>query len=832
MNGPSIRSVAVAAAVVAILMQLASPTMSMERAVASPAIPAVAAIPTEKPLIILMDTSGSMEETVPSTTGNGNVKKLDAAKVALQAPIRNQPPGSSTGIWTYPGDGTVTDGCGAGGWLVDIDSTQSSSTVLEKIASLAAVGDTPTGPALTSAVDNLKARGIHGASIVIVSDGLYTCGTDPCEVAKGLAGTGFDVSIQAVGFDISDDGRSSLQCMADATGGKYFDAADSDELAEVINELTAQNLTITIANDPAPVAGVRTPIRVTVKNTSARDVHTIDVTLAFTSVLPRSTSARVLPPTIPIGTLPAGKSATRSWVIVPDRTTYATTSTFSISARSLETRPVQVTGSFTTTIGGSEAADAGPILSDLLGSDRSLVILGDSFSSGQGTYSYLPATDTVSQDCHRSPDTYLARTFTQAKVRVEVLACSGAITNDLQAPQGLQADGSYLAPPQLEQLTSLQSTPGAAVMTLGGNDIGFSEIVGACVRPNSYCGGDEYTTKTLAIPAKKKDLLVDSYKAAWRALNTPDYVAERGGDFAPLIVLGYPQAVHDTKKLGACPNIVVAYGIFTGGFNAAETRFAEELVTTLNSTVKSAVAQARADGIEVYFVDNTEGTFLPDHTACAGEGERWVNRVDLVGKIEKPESVHPNKEGYSALTGAVIQWSKTVKTVPPAAAAKASTRLADAKLDGYLTADYTPAPVQFTAVTEPQTTPTVLRTQTTTHHLGDALLIDVPGMGTSPVTAALHSDPTLLTTLVPDEDGRVRGAVVIPEGAALGSHELVLTGWDEDGTMIVKTTGLAITPRTPIWVWGVGILAAALVLGAGALAFILRRRTRTQKATG
>src|SRR5665647_1919580 len=75
-------------------------------------------------------------------------------------------------------------------------------------------------------------------------------------------------------------------------------------------------------------------------------------------------------------------------------------------------------------------ADAGPILSDL--GPGPLVILGDSFSSGEGAGSYRLGEDGVDELCHRSDLTYAIGLLADG---AEIIACSGAVTGDLESPQ-------------------------------------------------------------------------------------------------------------------------------------------------------------------------------------------------------------------------------------------------------------------------------------------------------------------------------------------------------------------------------------------------------------
>jgi lysophospholipase L1-like esterase len=758
-----------------------------------------------------MDVSGSMSESVPASNGSGSVVKLEAAKQALQEPIQNQPPGARVGIWTFPGG--TGGGCSVGSWLVSVHSSTSPAAILNSITGLRADGGTPTGPALQALVEDLQAHGIDNANILVVSDGLYGCGPDPCEVAKDLVGTGFNLAIQAVGFDISETGRESLTCMAEATGGNYFDASDSAELNDVIAELTTPQFVLKLTGTDRPIAGKPTTITATLTNTSVFDAHDVKLRLAFGTSQPGLLQPQVIPATIGVGMLPAGQTATRSWRFVAGEPGVHGKAVYSVSASSLETMPVQAGGSFSTVVPGNEAKDAGDILSGLIENKQSLAILGDSFSSGEGAYQYLPASPGASEKCHRSPDTYLARTFTAAKVRVEILACSGAVTANLLGTQ-ISGDGTSLADSQLAQLSRLDSAPGAVVMTMGGNDIGFAPIVEKCVTPNSSCvSSQSFVDDVLARPGQLQASLLRAYEATWTTLNQPRLRDARGGGYAPVIVLAYPEVVR-SQPLAACPLNVLGP---TGGFDVEEVKFANKLVTNLNAAVERAVAAARAEGFEIYFVSETQSAFLLDHTVCAANDQAWVNAVVLSGTAPKSESMHPSAAGYLAETEAIVGWSVAVKREAPTDRAKA-------------TATGSSALVNFLNFGVDPGTPVALDTSrrtTNVVHPGQPMTIAASGLGSYPVTVSLHSNIEVLTTVEPNADGMLSAQVMLPTDVQLGAHDVIVQGWDDNGDPVTLVAHIVATPPTPLWVLLVGAAGLLLALGALVLTIVWRRRTAT-----
>ncbi|MFV2091851.1 MAG: hypothetical protein ACC634_02085, partial [Hyphomicrobiales bacterium] len=76
-----------------------------------------------------------------------------------------------------------------------------------------------------------------------MSDGLETCAGDPpvnaCAMARELEQTGVDLTVHVIGFDLADQDTSSLQCIAEETGGRYFSASSAGELSTALEAVAA-----------------------------------------------------------------------------------------------------------------------------------------------------------------------------------------------------------------------------------------------------------------------------------------------------------------------------------------------------------------------------------------------------------------------------------------------------------------------------------------------------------------------------------------------------------------------------------------------------------------
>lgn len=380
-----------------------------------------------RPLIVVVDTSASMADG----DGTGTIK-LAGARRALSDLVREQYPGTQMGLYTYPGG---PGGCSPGGYQVEVHGLV-QRPFIDAVRGLTATGDTPTGPALLAAVhDTEQVNPALGATVLLISDGESNCGPPPCRVAERLVDEGFDITVQALGFRISGAGLRELRCIANATGGGVYTADNVDELQSTIEELTSPQLDLTVSAPEQVAGGMSATVSVRVSNKTAQDIVNAQVALNFAGDPAAAGSTAeavvpaVLPPRVLLANLPAGESVTQEWRV-----------TFGIAGRGGEAHyratawgdaaaPVSKTGRVVVTSDHLSFTNGGQALSFL--QDGPVAILGDSYSAGEGTGSYVEnlVSDRAGElgyDCHRSEQTYLAPLVDEIN-----LACSGA-TSDAQ----------------------------------------------------------------------------------------------------------------------------------------------------------------------------------------------------------------------------------------------------------------------------------------------------------------------------------------------------------------------------------------------------------------
>ncbi|SVC55145.1 uncharacterized protein METZ01_LOCUS307999, partial [marine metagenome] len=160
-------------------------------------------------LYFILDASGSMWERVEGKP------RIVVAKETLSSLIEQTPAEIRTGITAY-GHRRKFD-CSDIEEIVPLKSLDPMTKVRiqERISSLNAVGKTPITDSIQQTVDRLKSE--EGEStIVLISDGLESCGKDPCALTTELKSAGINFVMHVVGFGLLKEQEQKLACIAEA----------------------------------------------------------------------------------------------------------------------------------------------------------------------------------------------------------------------------------------------------------------------------------------------------------------------------------------------------------------------------------------------------------------------------------------------------------------------------------------------------------------------------------------------------------------------------------------------------------------------------------------
>lgn len=183
-------------------------------------------------ILVIMDVSGSM-----ARKDAGGTTLIQGARQAVRQLVSEAPPETPVGLrlygHTYPGE-DKRRGCQDTELVVPVEAVaQSGTAITAAIDGVKPTGFTPIGGALKQAVKDFPPEGER--TIVLVSDGEDTCGApEPCQAARQLAGQGIAVQVDTVGLFLQGNAKAQkqLQCVAKATGGRYYTADNAAQLTE------------------------------------------------------------------------------------------------------------------------------------------------------------------------------------------------------------------------------------------------------------------------------------------------------------------------------------------------------------------------------------------------------------------------------------------------------------------------------------------------------------------------------------------------------------------------------------------------------------------------
>ena len=789
------------------------------------------------PVMVVLDTSGSMTDPADAQDGEAGLTKIQAARAAVVNVAGALSSKQTFGLLSYPGTGADVDaeGCSRGGVNIGLgtpDAEQTSSVV----SGLQADGGTPTSPALENAAEKLAASGARHSVIVLVSDGMANCGPPVCETAKKIRAQGVELTVNTVGFDVDTDpeAREDLRCVADATGGSYVDAEDAQALRDALQKAAASYLTVeaqvpdTLSTAEGQGTNLGTKIPVTVTNSGQQVAPDVRLSLDFLNKVGTGGALLVPRPIRFLGNIDPGGSREVTMEVRPAPSTAGSTFRWVVTATTSD-------GAGTADFGSTKVVDSktalGSVFSEVKGT---VAVLGDSYSSGEGAGvdHYQAGTYVAGRPpqcskpvldlrdippecrtgpkynmCHRSDEAYGPALF--GVKRTEIIACSGAVTGHVDVNK--QTSGLEEMPLQLEELKKLteRTDVGAVLMTLGGNDIEFGPLAQACAA-SSGCQG---YSGNAPIGQKHVDLVRAMGASLWRVyskidavVNASGQVMKRGGKTAPIVVLPYVRILPRTPTESCL-----------AGLSKEETKMLNGIISSLNQTI-AAVVKAKVDaGRPFYLATDVEDAFLPAHTMCAAKGEQWANTARIRKGTQLPppgeiiQLAHPNVAGYAAEARALAGWSASAKVIKAKPLVGGETIL-PTWLQKLFRApggvgDFVPSNANVALS-------------------GDGFAPD------SPVSVFVASVKQSIGLVYADGKGSVDARVRLPAGLSPGRHHVSMVGFGGPGIDGARTV------EKTVWVTGAyGWLAVAAILaGAGLLSWAAvsasRRRRLFASANG
>lgn len=402
--------------------------------------------------------------------------------------------------------------------------------------------------------------------------------------------------------------------------------------------------------------------------------------------------------------------------------------------------------------------------------------LGDSFSSGEGAYSYWTATDSSNNKCHLSTKSYPFVLYeTVGSVgSFKSVACSGAKTMDINTigQDSYNKDNSqsknkigdeydseiytnYLPGYRVQNNFVADNKPKIITMSIGGNDVGFSSILKKCILSIGDCYSTyEESYRLVSSINNAYDPLLDTYKK----------VKESSAPDTKIYIVGYPQIA---QANGNCAINV--------HFNNNEILFGQQLIKHLNMVIKTAAEHAG-----VFYVD-VENAF-DGHKLCeikakdaAVHGLIVSNDIERVKNLalSATESYHPTALGHELLANAIANATNNFNAPMPSAS-----------LLPVNFGDITINPLVFGKPSDGTQASDVaygagMAADTLLQNTSSGIFVSTYDYSLSSNTnfdLVMYSTPTSLGTIKTDEFGNINGTFTVPGSISPGYHTLHVRG--------------------------------------------------------
>jgi hypothetical protein len=250
------------------------------------------------------------------------------------------------------------------------------------------------------------------------------------------------------------------------------------------------------------------------------------------------------------------------------------------------------------------------------------VALGDSYAAGP-----IIPNQIAPLGCLKSDHNYAHLAAPGIGLTLRDPTCSGATTEDMTSPQSTELGTN---PPQFD---SLDAETTRVSLTIGGNDIGFSDIALDCVTVNPFStpckdkydsGGKDQIAERIATTAPKVAAVLQGIHARSPA--------------AKVFVVNYA-AIFPETGFGCWPQMPIGFG---------DVPYLRAKEKELNAMLATQAAGNNATLVNWYNASI-------GHDACKGSSTRWV---EPVVPTNPAAPIHPNLAGMQGAAGILAAVAK------------------------------------------------------------------------------------------------------------------------------------------------------------------------------
>lgn len=260
------------------------------------------------------------------------------------------------------------------------------------------------------------------------------------------------------------------------------------------------------------------------------------------------------------------------------------------------------------------------------------VALGDSYTAGP----LIPDQTGQPAGCLRSNRDYPHLVAQTLGLSLTDVSCSAAQTDHMAAAQNVSPG------PNPAQFNALSADTDIVTVGIGGNDIGFGEIIQNCVaiipltavcQPDFVRNGVDEISRRITATAPKVAAVIQGIRAR--------------SPHARIYVVGYPAILPESGG-GCWPSVPLSN---------SDLPWLRAKNKELNAMLATTAVANGARYVDVY----TPGI---GHDACQGDGTRWIEGI--IPRLIQAAPIHPNANGMAGMARVVAARIAATPSLPSA----------------------------------------------------------------------------------------------------------------------------------------------------------------------
>ena len=176
----------------------------------------------DRQMLVIYDSSNSMWGELADSS-----RKYEAGRSALSNFLETETGSRRVGFRAY-GHRQKSD-CSDSELMVPFSRLDAARPQIRAaVDSIRPTGKTPITLSLRESLGDFDGQ---PGDILLISDGIETCDIDPCELMREWQAADINLRVHVVGVGLTDVERIAMSCIADTSGGQYFNADSADDLA-------------------------------------------------------------------------------------------------------------------------------------------------------------------------------------------------------------------------------------------------------------------------------------------------------------------------------------------------------------------------------------------------------------------------------------------------------------------------------------------------------------------------------------------------------------------------------------------------------------------------